>query len=217
MKRYLFAAASIAALVLVSYARADAQEFHATFSGFNEIGGVGVGETGAILSEGEGTLTLNLDNAAKTLTYTLNYSGLSSNVILAHIHFGKVHVAGGVMVFLCTNLPVPPPAPPAATPPPCPVGGGTVSGTIHATDVVAVASQNVTAGDFDALQDALTSNTAYRKYPYDEVPGGRNPRRDPAGRGCAIPILNDWRVEGGVFRAARRLPASAYRKSVARL
>jgi hypothetical protein len=176
MKRYLFAAASIAALVLVSYARADAQEFHATFSGFNEIGGVGAGETGAILSEGEGTLTLNLDNAAKTLTYTLTYSGLSSNVIVAHIHFAKVHVAGGVIVFLCTNLAIPPPPPPAATPPACPVGGGTVSGTIRPADVVAVPGQNITAGDFDALEDALTSNTAYgnihtTKFPAGEIRG----------------------------------------------
>ena len=172
MKRYLLAVASIAALLFVSSARADAEDFFAKFSGFNEIGGVGAGETGAILSKGQGTLKLDLNRAARTLDYTLTYSGLSSNVLVAHIHFGKVHVAGGVMVFLCTNLPVPPPAPPAATPPPCPVGGGTVSGTIHDADVVAVASQNVTAGDFDALQDALTSNTAYGNIHTTNFPAG---------------------------------------------
>jgi hypothetical protein len=164
MNRYLIAVVSIAALFLVSYAPADAEDFSAKFSGFNEIGALTTppGPTGAILSEGTGTLKLNLDRATKTLTYELTYSGLSSNVIVAHIHFGKIHVAGNVMVFLCTNLPIPPPpVPPAATPPPCPAGGGTVSGTIHAADVVAIPTQNIAAGDFDALQDALDSNTAY--------------------------------------------------------
>jgi hypothetical protein len=36
-----------------------------------------------------------------------------------------------------------------------------VSGTFTSASVVAIAGQNVTAGDFDALVDALDSNTAY--------------------------------------------------------
>jgi hypothetical protein len=151
MKRYLLAVASIAALLLVSSARADAEDFFAKFSGFNEIGGVGAGETGAILSEGQGTLKLDLNRAARTLDYTLTYSGLSSNVLVAHIHFGKVHVAGGIIVFLCGG----------GGTPACPAGGGTVSGTITPASVLAIPTQNVTAGDFDALEDALTSHTAY--------------------------------------------------------
>ena len=156
MNRYLLAVASMAALLLVSYARADAQEFFAKFSGFNEIGGLGNGETGAILSEGQGTLKLDLDRVAQTLTYTLTYSGLSSSVLQAHIHFAKIHVAGGIIVFLCTNLGNGPAGTPA-----CPNPGGTVSGTITPASVLAVPGQNITAGDFDALEDALTSQTAY--------------------------------------------------------
>src|SRR5260370_161424 len=95
MNRYLLAVASLATLLLVSSARADAQEFHAKLIGFNEV-------PAAILSEAQGTLTLNLDPAAKTLTYTLTYSaGFSSPILFAHIHFGKIHVAGRVIVFLC--------------------------------------------------------------------------------------------------------------------
>jgi hypothetical protein len=155
MNRYLLAVASIAALLLVSSARADAQEFSAKFSGFNEIGGLGAGETGAILSDGQGTLTLDLNRAAKTLTYTLTYSGLSSNVFVAHIHFGKIHVAGNVIVFLCGGG-----GKPAC--PNNPAGTGTVTGTILPADVVGLAAaQGIAAGDFDGLEDALTSNTAY--------------------------------------------------------
>jgi len=159
LRSKLLEASLVAAVMAFSASYASAQEFSARLSGFQEIGGLGAGETGAILSGATGTLRLDLDKAAGTLGYTLTYtSGLSSPVLFAHIHFGKVHVAGNVVVFLCTNASVPPP--PAATPPACPTPSGTVSGTLKPTDVVA-SGQNITAGDFDALADALTSNTAY--------------------------------------------------------
>ena len=171
MYRYLLAIASLTTLLLVPFTRANAQVFLTKFSGFNEIGGLGAGETGAILSEGQGTLTVNLDDTAKQLTFTLNYSGLSAPVTQAHIHFGKNHVAGGIIVFLCTNLGNGPAGTPA-----CPASSGTVSGTVTAASVVAVPGQNVTAGDFDALEDALTSDTAYanihtKKFPEGEIRG----------------------------------------------
>jgi hypothetical protein len=59
------------------------------------------------------------------------------------------------MVFLCTNLANGPAGTPA-----CPASG-TVSGTVTAAGVLAIPTQNVVAGDFDALVDALESNTAY--------------------------------------------------------
>ena len=145
MNRYLLAVASMAALLLVSYARADAQEFSAKLAGFNEV-------PAAILSEAQGTLKLDLDPAAKKLTYTLTYSaGFSSPILFAHIHFGKIHVAGGIIVFLCGG----------GGTPACPTAPGTVSGTIHSTDVVGPSGQGISPGDFDGLEDALTSNTAY--------------------------------------------------------
>jgi len=145
MNRYLFAVASLAALLLVSSARANAQEFHAKLAGFNEV-------PAAILSEAQGTLTLNLDPAAKTLTYTLTYSaGFSSPILFAHIHFGKIHVAGGVIVFLCGG----------GGTLACPPAPATVTGTIVPGSVIGPTLQGIPAGNFDGLEDALTSNTAY--------------------------------------------------------
>jgi len=167
MRRYLLAIASLTVLLVVPYGRANAEVFFAKFSGFNEIGGVGGGETGAILSEGQGTLTVNLDDAAKKLTYTLTYSDLSAPVTQAHIHLGKNHVAGGVIVFLCTNQG----NGPKGTPP-CPAKSGTVSGTLTSANVVGPTGQNVTPGDFDALEDALTSDTAYGNIHTEKFPAG---------------------------------------------
>src|SRR5215471_11542648 len=115
---------------------ANAEEFSAKLSGFQEIGPLGAGETGAILSPAKGTLQVNLNKHA-------------------HIHFGKIHVAGGIMVFLCTNLG----NGPAGTPS-CP-STGTVTGTLTPASVIAIAGQGVTAGNFDALVAALESDTAY--------------------------------------------------------
>jgi hypothetical protein len=91
-------------------------------------------------------------------------------VTQAHIHLGKIHVPGGVMVFFCTNGSGPPGTPA------CPATGGTVTGTWTAASVVGPTAQNVTAGDFSALIDALNSNTAYAnihttKFPAGEIRG----------------------------------------------
>src|SRR5437879_4060724 len=128
----------------------DTVKFTANLDGFQEVP--------AILSEGKGTLTLTLNRVAKTFKFELTYSGLSAPVTQAHIHFGRVHTPGGIMVFFCSNLTTPPP--PAGTQN-CPATGGSVMGTISPGNVVGPAAQNVTAGDFDALTDALFSNSAY--------------------------------------------------------
>jgi hypothetical protein len=169
MYRRLAALLSLTAAFSLPVAANPVEEFHTRFSGFNEVGGLGAGETGAIVSEGKGTLLLKLDRVNQTLWFQLTYSGLSSPVVQSHIHLGKNHVAGNVMVFFCSNNNVP-------NVQPCPADGGTVTGTITAASVLAVASQNVSAGDFDALTDALSSNTAYAnihtmKFPAGEIRG----------------------------------------------
>src|SRR5947209_9121370 len=96
------------AAVMLSLAAgmAAAQEFKARLDGFFEVGALN-NESGAILTNGTGKLTLNVDQ--HSATYRLTYSGLTSNVIQAHLHFGKIHVAGGIYVFLCTSASVNPP------------------------------------------------------------------------------------------------------------
>jgi len=165
-QKFSFAVLAAAAFALPA-ASANADEFATTFSGFNEVGALGAGETGAILSAGTASLKLDLDRTNQTVKFTLTFSGLSSAVTQSHIHFGKVHTAGGVMVFFCSNLATAP-----AGVQPCPAGGGTVTGTITAANVLALAGQNVTAGDFTALVDALDSNTAYANIHTTNFPAG---------------------------------------------
>ena len=155
MSRYSIAGLLCMALVAMSTRAANAQEFSATLSGFDELGALNA-ETGAILSPGSGSLRLHLDKDAAMLTYELTYSDLTSTVLQAHMHFGKIHTPGGIFVFLCTNLGNGPAGTPA-----CPNPGGTVEGTLSAAGVLAVPAQNIPAGDFDAVIAILTSDSAY--------------------------------------------------------
>ena len=173
----------VAAAVSVSASYACAEDFSAKLSGFNEIGSiptsvtvptappppvtVTTSYTGAVLSDGRGTAKLDLDRNAGTIAYTLTYKNVgvtppkTGTVLFAHIHFGKSRDSGGVLVFFCTNVMFGGTGP---TPPSCNTdssGSGTVSGMWKAENVQAIPGQNVQAGDFDALVDALTSNTAY--------------------------------------------------------
>jgi hypothetical protein len=79
-------------------------------------------------------------------------------VLQAHLHFGKVHVPGGIYAFLCTTSTITT-APPGT--PTCPNPSGTVTGTITPASILAVSGQNITAGDFTALLRALSSNSTY--------------------------------------------------------
>jgi hypothetical protein len=153
-------------VVPAAMASQHTEEFRAAFSGFNEVGALNA-QSGAILSDGTASLVLKLDRAAQTVSYTLEFSGLSAPVTQAHIHFGKVHMSGGVMVFFCSNLSTAPAGTQA-----CPVSGGTVTGTLSAANVLAIAGQNVPAGDFAALVDALESDTAYANIHTSSFPAG---------------------------------------------
>jgi CHRD domain len=184
-----FEATFAAAVVgfLASYA--CAQEFTADLSGFDEIGSIPTafpaastttsptGYTGAVLSDGKGTATLHLDQKAGTIAYTLTYSNVGTTppqtgtVSQAHIHFGKSRDSGGILVFFCTNLQFNGTGP---TPQSCPANGGTVTGMWTKDDVQAILGQNVRAGDFDALVDALESNTAYANIHTIPLPGATN-------------------------------------------
>jgi hypothetical protein len=189
MRRYYVTASALAAAVVaVSASYACAEEFTAQLKGVNEVGSIPTtvtvtatgtptptGYTGAILSDGTATATLDLDQKGGTVTYKLTYSNVGSTppltgtVTQAHIHFGKSRDSGGILVFFCTNLTFSGTGP---TPPACPQNSGTVSGTWTAANVQAIAGQNVVAGDFDALTDALMSNTAYANIHTTALTGG---------------------------------------------
>ena len=156
MKRFGLHAALIAALLVVlgvgSYAIAgsDSGSLRASLNGTGEVPLVVTGATG--------TFRGTLDTSANTLTYTLTYADVESAVQQAHIHIGQRFVAGGITLYLCTNLAAPAgvPAPPA-----CPSPSGTVTGVLGPSNIFGPAAQGIVNGA-DAATDLAEWNQLER-------------------------------------------------------
>jgi hypothetical protein len=128
---------------------------------------IGYQEVPSISTVGVGTFRARMvsDNA---FTFRLTYNRLESNVTQAHIHFGQRHTAGGISVFLCSNLASPPPGTA-----PCPgTTSGVVTGTIMADDVIGPAGQGITAGEFNELVRAIRAGATYANVHTTTFPSG---------------------------------------------
>jgi len=107
----------------------------------------------ALSTSGHGTFRAMVTDAG--IEYRLTYADTVGTVSQAHIHFGAVGQAGGISVFLCTNLG----NGPAGTQT-CPAAGE-VTGTIVPADVIGPASQGIAATEYQELLAAIRAGTAY--------------------------------------------------------
>ena len=141
-------------------ARHGKRVFTAGLDGFEEVP--------SISSAGHGRLWIRASRDEQVIEYKLSYSGLSSPVTQAHIHFGQPHTNGGVMVMLCQSATVPDPA---AVAPMC-VDEGMVTGAITEERVVGPAEQGIGAGQIREFLRALRGRAAYVNVHTERVPSG---------------------------------------------
>ena len=158
--------AALAVLVLVG-ASASAAQGSGDDDDATRTRLVGIQEVPSISTVGVGTFRVRMvsDDA---FTFRLTYNRLESPITQSHIHFGQRHVAGGISVFLCSNLG----NGPAGTAP-CPgTTSGVVTGTITADDVVGPVPQGITAGEFNELLRAIRAGATYANVHTTTFPGG---------------------------------------------
>jgi len=111
----------------------------------------GVNEVPAINSNGSALFKANIQENG-SITFTETFKNLSSNAILSHIHFGEIHVAGGVMIWLCGG----------GGQPACPTStSGTFTGSITPANVTGPTAQGVTAGDLASALRAIHQGAGY--------------------------------------------------------
>jgi hypothetical protein len=144
--------------------------FRARLSGYNEVHFIAGNAAatpvvppavrGAVSSKASGSFKATIDDGAKLIHYELSYKDLEGTVTQAHIHFGQHHSVGGIVVWLCQTAAAPAPAAVAATTPTCPASG-TVTGTVGAAQVLAVAGQGIDAGEFEELARAIRAGATY--------------------------------------------------------
>ena len=153
----------VAIVALVTFSGTSANEgtlkLRASLNGFQEVP--------PKLTDGSGMFTATINGG--TLTYTLTYSNLSSPVLQAHLHFGQKAVSGGIFIWLCQTATNPSPT---STTPTCPAAGGTVSGTVTATDVQKISGQTLRGGNFNDAIAIIRSGEAYANVHTTNFPGG---------------------------------------------
>ena len=140
MKRFVL---SLSLLPVVAAAPLAAQNFRATLDGYQEVP--------AVSTPGKGAFRATLNPDSTSLAYELEYSGLRAGATAAHVHFGRPGTNGGVLFWLCGG----------GSKPSCPGVGGTVSGTIVAGDILAIAAQGIAAGDLAAALAAMRAGATY--------------------------------------------------------
>src|SRR5258708_27630814 len=139
---YMVAALVLAAAVAPAAAQ---QALGATFSGYTE--------NPTLNSSGSGTLTLTVSDDEQSIAYVLTYQGLTATGA-SHIHVGSPWQNGPVVIFLCGG----------GGRPSCPSEGGTVEGTIVASDVTAgAAADGFPAGDLAPMLAAIRAGATYPK------------------------------------------------------
>ena len=145
-------AAVMANLLAAPIANSQTERFSASLGGENEVPPINSAGTGAF------EMTIR-----DTITFSLTFSGLSSPLTVAHLHFAPSKVAGGVMIFLCGGGNQP--ACPAAT-------SGTITGTITAANVTGPGGQGIAAGDLDSALAALRDDLSYANMHTANFTGG---------------------------------------------
>ncbi len=95
------------------------------------------------------------------IEFKFTYSNLTGAPTAAHIHLGQRGVNGGVFTFLC-----------GGSRPACPEGTATVEGTIMAADILALPTQNLTAGDLAAAIRAIRHGVTYVNIHTPNSPAG---------------------------------------------
>jgi CHRD domain len=161
VQKFLAAGAVVAVAALP--VAVTAQAIHARCDGYQVVSSQS--------SHGTAIFRAKVDRVSKTIEYELNYSNLEGDIIQSHIHFSRPGSNGGIVLFLCTNAGNTPAS--AAPAPLCPgTREGTVTGTLHATDVVYLpfgnqfppppaGTQGISPGDFDDVVRAIDAGATY--------------------------------------------------------
>ena len=150
MRQSVLVMAALAAASILPLPRpAPAETVHVQLTSYEEVP--------ALASAASGAFRAFIDDAAGTIRYTLSYSGLESDVKMAHIHFGQLSVSGGISVWLCQTAEL---VDPTGLAPTC-VQSGTVTGLLTQANVIGPAGQGIPAAQFAEIVAAIRAGVAY--------------------------------------------------------
>jgi hypothetical protein len=135
-----------------------------------------------VTTNATGSSLLTVSDDQQSIFFTLTYIGLT-NVQQAHIHVGDASIAGGIILFLCTNIGtganVAIGGGPLPTPQACPQGASvTITGTLTEANLSPKPAQGVNTFA-DAIANLISGNTYTNVHtaanPGGEIRGQDNP------------------------------------------
>lgn len=135
----------------------DDNQARARLSSFQEVPAVSTGASASFKAR----------LSPSEISWELSYSGLESDALQSHIHFGQKSVNGGISVFLCSNLGNGPAGTQA-----CPLRAGTIRGTAVPSSVIGPSGQGISAGQFDELLRAMRAGVTYVNVHSTTFPAG---------------------------------------------
>jgi hypothetical protein len=115
----------------------------------------GSNETPPNTSTASGIGDFTFDTVAQDITFSLSYSGLTSNAAMAHIHFGAVNVAGPIILPFTPN--------PTGT-------SGTLSGVLTTANLINQATTGIVT--FTDIFNAAVAGNLYANVHTVEFPAG---------------------------------------------
>lgn len=121
-------------------------QFQANLNGYNEVP--------SIITTASGQVTVAVASNQDSLTVTLNFTKLpnTDTAQSAALYLGLPGTTGGVVAWICGG----------GSKPSCPTTAtGSVTATIATTDVLAVTSQGLTAGDLASVIQGMGSGAVY--------------------------------------------------------
>ena len=101
MPKFLVLVAGGIALIVAGVALAGSASSSYTYRSSMTVGGEVPKPTGATGAKGVFTATVTETGSTRTIAWKLSFSNLSGKAVAAHLHKGKVGVAGAVIVPLC--------------------------------------------------------------------------------------------------------------------
>ena len=113
---------------------------------------------GPVSSGATGSFEATIDDAARTIDYELEYSGLEGDVMQAHIHFGNAASTAASR----SGSAAPPQSGPGRHSDVPALESGTVEFTLGASHVVGPAGQGIAAGEFDEFVAAIRAGRTTR-------------------------------------------------------
>jgi CHRD domain len=134
----------------------------------------GFEEVPAVSTVARGSFEATINEQARQIQYTLNYSNLEGTVTQAHIHLAQRSVNGGIALWLCETQAQPRPAGSPDVPDCTPTGP--ISGTLTPAHIVGPAGQGIAPppaqGEWEELLRAIRAGVTYANVHSTKFGGG---------------------------------------------